>query len=101
MGAAIADLVNRTAAAQQLLEQYEQRVADFQAMMDDQSQNPEVSVVRIRADGIFPCVESSLVGQVLEAAGVKRPPAQDVFFGKQSLPRNQLNDSKPILCGKS
>ena len=80
MGAAIADLVDRTAAAQQLLEQYEQRVADFQAMMDYQSQNPEVSVVRIRADGIFPCVESSLVGQVLEAAGVKRPPAQDVFW---------------------
>ncbi|MEL6319165.1 MAG: iron-siderophore ABC transporter substrate-binding protein [Cyanobacteria bacterium J06626_14] len=77
---AIADVVNRTAAAQQLLDQYEQRIVEFKAAMANQSREPEVSVVRIRADGIFPYVKSSLVGQVLEEAGVKRPPAQDVFL---------------------
>lgn len=77
---AIADLVNRTEAAQQLLDQYEQRIAEFKAAMDNQPQDPEVSVVRVRADGIFPYVKSSLVGQVLEEAEVKRPPAQDIFL---------------------
>lgn len=77
---AIADLVNRIETAQHLLEQYEQRIDEFKAALDNQPQDPEVSVLRIRADGIFPYVKSSLVGQVLEEAGVKRPPAQDVFL---------------------
>lgn len=75
---AIADLVNRTEAAQQLLDQYEQRIDAFKTAMDNQSRDPEVSVVRIRADGIFLYVKSSLIGQVLESADVRRPPAQDV-----------------------
>lgn len=77
---AIADLVNRTAAAEQLLDRYEQRAAELKAALENQSQALEVSVVRIRSDGIFPYVKSSLTGQVLEEAGVKRPPAQDVFL---------------------
>jgi len=90
---AIADLVNRTEAAQQLLDQYEQRVAEFKAAMDNQPKDPEVSVVRIRADGIFPYVKSSLVGQVLEEAGIQRPPAQDVFLEdspRLSISREEL-----------
>ncbi|MBE9101807.1 ABC transporter substrate-binding protein [Vacuolonema iberomarrocanum] len=86
---AIADLVNRTEAAQQLLDQYEQRISEFKIALASQPQEPEVSVVRVRADGIFAYVKSSLVGQILEEAGVKRPPAQDVFL--DDGPRFQIS----------
>lgn len=86
---AIADLVNRTEAAQQLLTQYQQRVSEFKTALASQPQAPEVSVVRVRADGIFAYVKSSLVGHVLEEAGVKRPPAQDVFL--DDGPRFQIS----------
>lgn len=76
----LADWVNRTEAAQQLLDRYEHRIGEFQVAMANQPQDPEVSVVRIRADGIFLYVKSSLAGQILEEAGLKRPPAQAVFL---------------------
>lgn len=85
----MADLVNRTEAAQQLLSQYEQRADEFKAAMDNQPRDPEVSVVRVRVDGIFLYVKSSLIGQVLAELDIKRPPAQDVFL--EDSPRLSLS----------
>ncbi|MEM7794656.1 MAG: iron-siderophore ABC transporter substrate-binding protein [Cyanobacteria bacterium P01_C01_bin.118] len=76
----LADLVNKTETAQQLLDQYEQRAAAFKSALAKQPDNPDVSVVRVRADGIFLYVKSSPVGQILEELGIQRSPAQDVFL---------------------
>ena len=76
----LADLVNKSDAAQQLLAQYEQKADTFKVAMAEQPANPEVSVVRVRADGIFLYVKSSPVGQILDELGVQRPAAQDVFL---------------------
>lgn len=79
----LADLVNKSDVAQQLLAQYEQRADTFKAAMAEQPDSPEVSVVRVRADGVFLYVKSSPVGQILDELGIQRPAAQDV-----ALPRS-------------
>ena len=79
----LADLVNKSDTAQQLLAQYEQRADTFRKAMAEQTDSPEVSVVRVRADGVFLYVKSSPVGQILDELGIQRPAAQNV-----ALPRS-------------
>ena len=85
----LADLVNKSDTAQQLLAQYKQRADIFKAAIAEQADSPEVSVVRVRADGVFLYVKSSPVGQILDELGIQRPAAQDVFL--QRSPRISIS----------
>ncbi len=75
----LGEIVNRSETAEQLIQEFEQRVADFRAVMGDRLDEVEVSVLRVRADGIFGYVKSSPTGVILEEIGIKRPPAQDRY----------------------
>ena len=85
----LANLVNKSETAQQLLAQYERRANIFKAAMAEQPDQPEVSVVRVRADDIFLYIKSSPVGQIFEELGIQRPPAQDVSL--QRSPRISIS----------
>jgi len=83
---ALAEAVNQVERAEQLLSAYDQQVQAFQQEMGDRLSDIEVSYIRVRTDGIFLYVKSSLVGRIMDDLGIQRPPAQDVF----------LNDSPRI-----
>jgi len=76
----LAEAVNRPEAAEQLLHDYERQVQAFKQALGDRLNQLEVSYIRVRTDGIFLYVKSSLVGQIMEELGIRRPPAQDVFL---------------------
>ncbi|MEO1181801.1 MAG: iron-siderophore ABC transporter substrate-binding protein, partial [Cyanobacteria bacterium J06636_28] len=77
---ALAEAVNQTAKAEQLLDEYDQKVAAFERTMGDRLSEIDVSYIRVRTDGIFLYVKSSLVGDVMTDLGIQRPPAQDVIL---------------------
>ena len=81
---ALADAVNQTATAEQLLNEYDQKVATFKQTLGDRLTDVEVSYIRVRTDGIFLYVRSSLVGDVMTDLGLRRPPAQDVVLARST-----------------
>jgi iron complex transport system substrate-binding protein len=75
----LAEFVNREEEAEEIIEELEQLIKQFQDDMGERLDEVEVSVLRVRSDGIFGYVKSSPTGIALEELGIKRPPAQDVF----------------------
>ena len=76
--------------AQALIQQYEQRIAQFQAAMGDRLNNTTVSVARFGSDRINIYQEDSFPGAVLAEAGLLRPESQqrnnhDEIIGLESL----------------
>lgn len=80
----LADVVNRSEQAEAAIATYDASLKDFRDAVGDRLDDIEVSFVRVRSDGIFLYIKSSIIGRVFEEAGVKRPPAQDVY---RLLPR--------------
>ncbi|NEO27075.1 MAG: iron-siderophore ABC transporter substrate-binding protein [Kamptonema sp. SIO4C4] len=60
-----------------VLQQYRQRLAEFQAALEAEGKSPEVSVVRIFRDRIRLYQRGSFSGKIIEEAGLSRPPSQD------------------------
>ena len=81
-----AEAVNKEAKAQQSIEQWDRRVADFQAKMGDKL-NTEVSVVRFLPGQARIYHQENFAGKILEEIGFKRPPfqQQDKFADEISL----------------
>ncbi|MEL6398377.1 MAG: iron-siderophore ABC transporter substrate-binding protein [Cyanobacteria bacterium J06626_4] len=77
--------------AQALIQQYEQRIAQFQQAMGDRLDTTVVSVARFLPDQIHIYQEDSLPGVVLAEAGLPRPESQqrdnhDEIISLESLP---------------
>lgn len=72
-----ANFVNRTEKAEELLDNYQQKLTEFKEAMGDRLEEIEVSLVRVRQDGIFLYVKCSASGIILEDAGLQRPHSQD------------------------
>ena len=77
--------------AQALIQQYEQRIAQFQEAMGDRLDTTTVSVARFDADRIRIYQTDSLPGVVLAEAGLPRPESQqrnnhDEIISLESLP---------------
>ena len=81
---ALAEAVNQTERAMPLLDEYDQKVATFKQTLGDHLTDVEVSYIRVRTDGIFLYVRSSLVGDVMTDLGLRRPPAQDVVLARST-----------------
>ncbi|MEM1310563.1 MAG: iron-siderophore ABC transporter substrate-binding protein, partial [Cyanobacteria bacterium P01_H01_bin.153] len=77
---ALAEAVNQTERAGQLLDEYDHKVDAFRQTLGDRLQGVDVSYIRVRTDGIFLYVKSSPVGDVMTDLGLQRPPAQDVVL---------------------
>jgi len=80
---------NRVDRARTLLERYQRRIERFR----DKSQNLgslEVSTVRIFPDRLRLYLKDSFSGEILQATGLKRPPAQDKDIYKKEISREQF-----------
>lgn len=73
----VANFVNRTEEAEILLDRYQERLSDFQEAMGERLEETEVSLVRVRQDGIFLYAECSPAGIILNDAGLQRPESQE------------------------
>lgn len=82
-----AEALGKSAAAEALLAEYEQRLAAFQQAMGDRLATTEVSVARFRPNVFRAYMSGSFAGAVLQDAGVVRPEyqAQDKAFENLSL----------------
>ncbi|WP_051039867.1 ABC transporter substrate-binding protein [Synechococcus sp. PCC 7336] len=81
---ALADIVNRRERASEAIAAYEANLTSFRDTVGDRLDDIEVSFIRVRSDGIFLYIKSSITGAIFEEAGVRRPPSQDV---SRLLPR--------------
>ncbi|PIG94575.1 iron-siderophore ABC transporter substrate-binding protein [Gloeocapsopsis sp. IPPAS B-1203] len=71
-----AEALGKTAEAEKILANYNARLAEFKEKMGDQT---TVSFIRVYSDGVPSFyLKSSFGGSILEDAGLKRPPAQDI-----------------------
>ena len=70
--------LNQAAAAEATMAAYDARTADFRAQMGNRLEDLQVSVVRLYPDSINLYLKDSFAGTVLQDAGLKRPPAQDI-----------------------
>lgn len=73
-----AEALGQVEAAQQTMQAYDARLADFKAQMGDRLNDLKVSVVRIYPDSINLYLRDSFCGTVLQDAGLSRPEAQDI-----------------------
>ncbi|MBO0783486.1 MAG: ABC transporter substrate-binding protein, partial [Ktedonobacteraceae bacterium] len=60
-----------------LMDQYNQRIAEFKQAMGSRSSTTHISVVRVLPDRIRLYESGTFIGTILKDAGLPRPPAQD------------------------
>lgn len=77
----MAEALNKTQEAEQLLTDYDQRIQEFKTAMGSRLEQFQVSLAYLSGYGstlVRTDVKNSFGGSILEDAGLKRPPAQDV-----------------------
>lgn len=73
-----AEALGKSAEAEQLLREYDQRLAEFRTKMGSKLSETEVSIVRFLPSQIRLYQKGSFIGTILEDAGLARPASQRV-----------------------
>ncbi|WAL61996.1 iron-siderophore ABC transporter substrate-binding protein [Thermocoleostomius sinensis] len=74
----LAQMLKKTEIAEQVMNDYYQRLDEFKQQMGERLEQTDVSVVRIYPDRINLYLKDSFCGTVLQDAGLPRPPDQDI-----------------------
>ncbi|PSB17316.1 iron-siderophore ABC transporter substrate-binding protein [filamentous cyanobacterium CCP1] len=74
----LAEMLQKTAIAEQVMEDYNARLEEFQQQMGNRLQQIDVSVIRIYPDQINLYLKDSFCGTILQDAGLSRPEAQNL-----------------------
>lgn len=74
----VANVLNKTQAAEQIWADYEQRIQALRAALGATYDNKTVSFMYLCCGGISIDVKNSFSGQILEDIGLQRPPAQNL-----------------------
>ncbi|WP_197064728.1 iron-siderophore ABC transporter substrate-binding protein [Leptolyngbya sp. KIOST-1] len=98
-----AEAFDKTAAAQQVMDDYYARAEDFKTQMGDRAAELEVSIVRVYPTHVNLYLKDSFCGTVVADAGLSRPPSQDLtaseanaLFGNSiqyTISREKLSDA--------
>ncbi|MBD1909255.1 iron-siderophore ABC transporter substrate-binding protein [Leptolyngbya sp. FACHB-16] len=80
----VAQMLGKTEAAEQVMADYDARLAELQQQMGDRLSQTQVSVVRVYPDYINLYLQDSFCGKVLQDAGLPRPEAQAIAADKAS-----------------
>jgi iron complex transport system substrate-binding protein len=73
-----AEVLGKTAEAEQAMARYYQRLEDFQQQMGTRAAGIDVSIVRVYPTHINLYLKDSFCGTVVADAGLSRPPSQDL-----------------------
>ena len=74
---AYAEALGKTQAANDILNDYQQRTVELSATLGDRLSTTEISIVNFWASDVRLYLKQSFAGQILEDIGLPRPPAQD------------------------
>jgi iron complex transport system substrate-binding protein len=74
----LAQMLQKTAIAEQVMEDYNTRLNEFKRQMGKRLQQTDVSVIRIYPDQINLYLKDSFCGTILQDAGLPRPEAQNI-----------------------
>jgi len=72
-----AEVLGKTAEAEQVMARYYQRLEDFQQQMGTRAAEVDVSIVRVYPTYVNLYLKDSFCGTVIADAGLPRPPSQD------------------------
>ncbi|PSO86997.1 MAG: iron-siderophore ABC transporter substrate-binding protein [Cyanobacteria bacterium QS_5_48_63] len=94
-----AEALGKPEAAEKLLQDYRDHLAKLRAQLGKKADKLEVSVIRVFPQGIRLYQKDSFAGQILEDAGLSRPPAQneDRLWTKISKERLDAADGDVIF----
>jgi iron complex transport system substrate-binding protein len=88
-----ADALGKSELAQQWMQRYQERLATFQQQMGKRLENLEVSVVRIYPEGPSLYLPDSFSGEILQEAGLSRPPSQRGTGGQRRISQELLSQA--------
>ncbi len=87
----VGETLGKPEAADQLLQDYRDRLDKLQQQLGDRADELEISVIRIFPDRVRLYQKDSFVGRILEDAGLSRPPAQNQNRLWSEVSREQLD----------
>ena len=101
---AYANALGKTQAANEILNTYQQRVAEFGRAMGDRLSNTQVSLVNFYAIYVRIYFKQFFGGQILEEVGLSRPPAQDrdrwkIDLALEAIPQMVGGDAIFLMLG--
>jgi iron complex transport system substrate-binding protein len=74
----VGEVLGEPAAATEVLNNYDQRIDQLKQKMEARAQNLEISVIRLYPEKITLYQKDSFIGRILDDAGLKRPPSQQL-----------------------
>jgi iron complex transport system substrate-binding protein len=98
-----AEALGKTTEAEQVMDQYQARLEEFQQQMGNRAVETEVSIVRVYPTHVSLYLKDSFCGTIVADAGLSRPPSQNLtaseaktLFGNQiqyEMSREKLQDA--------
>jgi iron complex transport system substrate-binding protein len=88
-----AEALGKTDVAEQILQDYNDRLETFKSQMGDRLENTEVSVVRVYSTHISLYLNDVFIGTILEDAGLPRPPSQDKPGAAYVISKERIRDA--------
>ncbi|WP_316436259.1 iron-siderophore ABC transporter substrate-binding protein [Leptolyngbya sp. NK1-12] len=88
-----AEALGKTAAAEQILQDYNNRLEIFKTQMGSRLKQTKVSVVRVYPTHISLYLKDVFIGTILDDAGLPRPPAQDKSGAAYEISRERIRDA--------
>lgn len=74
----VGEVLGQPEAAKGVLDKYDQRIDQFKREMKVRAENLEISVIRLYPEKITLYQKDSFIGRILDDAGLKRPPSQQL-----------------------
>lgn len=85
-----AEALNKTDVAEAELDQYYARLEEFKQQMGNRLQDAEISIARPLLGTVRLYLKDSFIGQILDDAGLRRPPSQDKMLYSQEVSKEEL-----------
>jgi len=85
-----AEALNKTNVAEAELDQYYARLEEFKQQMGNRLQDTEISIARALLGTVRLYLKDSFIGQILDDAGLRRPPSQDKMIYSQEISKEEL-----------
>jgi iron complex transport system substrate-binding protein len=88
-----AEALGKTDVAEQILQDYRDRLETFQTQMGDELKQTQVSVVRVYPTHISLYLKDVFIGTILQDAGLPRPPSQDKPGAAYEISKERIRDA--------
>jgi iron complex transport system substrate-binding protein len=88
-----AEALGKTDVAEQILQDYNDRLETFKTQMGDRLEDTQVSVVRIYPTHISLYLNDVFIGTILQDAGLPRPPSQDKSGAAYEISKERIRDA--------